>query len=313
MNEALIKKYGDLIKSGKSVVDRKKKVISVSPAIDIGLGGGIPEGSLFILTGKPKAGKTTTSLMFAKNAQLDGREIYYLNIEGRLRARDLAGILGLDLEKFHVIESSQGNILSAQKYLEIAEVIINTVPNAVVIIDSFSALCTQEEMTADIDKMLRADGPKLLAKFCRKIANVLPVNNTILVGITHISSNVTGYGSPFTEKSGWALAYQVDVKLWAKGMKDWRLSDDSGQIGQIVEWDVITSAISGPGQKVQSYIRYGEGIDNFTELANMAADMGIIKKGGAWYTLNKDDGSEEKVQGLEKVRLYLKDNPKVYD
>lgn len=315
--EDVTKQFGDeIILNGNSIVDRKTLVIPVSPSLDIILNGGIPEGSFVVLTGQPKCGKTTTSLDFAATAQRkeyshssfkDGRHVYYLNIEGRLKKRDLEGIPGLDLERFHVIGSQQGKILHAEEYLQIAERIINEIPGSVVIIDSYSALCTEAEITSDMDKMQRADGAKLLAKFCRKVANVIPVNKNIVIGITHLMGNPTGYGAEFKEKSGQAIAYQTDIKLRAKTFKPWTLSSDSTQIGQEIEWQVICSALGPPGASITSYLRYGQGIDKHTELINFAVDLGIIHKGGAWYTYEK-----EKFQGLEKLRQYFVDNKDQY-
>jgi len=151
VKEDVTKTFGDdIILSGNTVVDRKSIIIPVSPSLDIVLNGGIPEGSFVVFTGQPKCGKTTTSLDFAAAAQRpeyqgdlkNPREVYYLNIEGRLKKRDLEGIPGLDLAKFHVIGSQQGKILHAEEYLQIAEKIINEIPGSVVIIDSYSALCT---------------------------------------------------------------------------------------------------------------------------------------------------------------------------
>ena len=216
LKEDVTKTFGDdIILTGNAIVDKKGVVIPVSPSLDIILNGGIPEGSFVVLTGQPKCGKTTTSLDFAATAQRleykgdlkDSREVYYLNIEGRLKKGDLEGIPGLNLDKFHVIGSQQGKILHAEEYLQIGEKIINEIPGSVLIIDSYSALCTEAEITSDMDKMQRADGAKLLAKFCRKVANVIPVNKNIVIGITHLMGNPTGYGAEFKEKSGQAIAY----------------------------------------------------------------------------------------------------------
>lgn len=322
LKEDVIKTFGDnIILNGNAVVDKKVLTIPVSPSLDIVLNGGIPEGSFVVLTGQPKCGKTTSSLDFAATAQRpeyaygsfkDGREVYYLNIEGRLKKRDLEGIPHLNLEKFHVIGSQQGKILHAEEYLQIAERIINEIPGSVLIIDSYSALCTEAEITSDMDKMQRADGAKLLAKFCRKVANVIPVNKNIVIGITHLMGNPTGYGAEFKEKSGQAIAYQTDIKLRAKSFKPWVLSADSTQIGQEIEWQVVCSALGAPGASITSYLRYGSGIDRHTELISLASDLGLINKGGAWYTLVsvKD---KPKFQGTEKVRAYLLENPSVYD
>lgn len=321
LKEDVIKNFGDdIILSGNAVVDKKVLTIPVSPALDIALNGGIPEGSFVVLTGQPKCGKTTSSLDFAATAQQkeyahgtfkDGRQVYYLNIEGRLKKRDLEGIKGLDLERFNVIGSQQGKILHAEEYLQIAERIINEIPGSVLIIDSYSALCTEAEITSDMDKMQRADGAKLLAKFCRKVANVIPVNKNIVIGITHLMGNPTGYGAEFKEKSGQAIAYQTDIKLKAKSFKPWLLGTDNTQIGQEIEWQVVCSALGPPGATTTSYIRYGQGIDKCTELINLASDLGIINKGGAWYTITILE-DKPKFQGTEKVRAFLLENKEAY-
>lgn len=318
LQDSIIKDFGaDIILNATAVMDRESLVIPVSPALDIILNGGIPEGSFVVLTGQPKCGKTTTSLDFAATAQQEQysngspRKVYYLNIEGRLKKRDLEGIPNLNLERFDIIGSQTGKILHAEEYLQIAERIINEDPGCVLIIDSYSALCTEAEITSDMDKMQRADGAKLLAKFCRKVANVIPVNKNIVIGITHLMGNPTGYGAEFKEKSGQAIAYQTDVKMRAKTFKPWLLSADNTQIGQEVEWQTLCSALGPPGGNITSYIRYGKGIDKEMELVNLAVDMGLINKGGAWYTLDFLN-DKNKFQGTEKVRQFLIDNPKVY-
>jgi recombination protein RecA len=163
-----------------------------------------------------------------------------------------------------------------------------------------------------MNKMQRADGAKLLAKFCRKVANVIPVNKNIVVGITHLMGNPTGYGAEFKEKSGQAIAYQTDIKLRAKKFSPWLLGKENTQIGQEVEWQVVCSALGPPGATTTSYIRYGEGIDKSMELFNMAVDIGIISKGGAWYTFTELE-DKPKFQGAEKARDFMVSNPDIYE
>jgi len=321
IKEDVKKKFGDeIMLSATAVVDRENVVIPVSPALDIVLNGGIPEGSFVIFTGQPKCGKTTTSLDFAATAQKPEyqgdlkkpRHVYYLNIEGRLKKRDLEGIPHLDLDRFDIIGSQQGKILHAEEYLQIGERLINEEPGSIVIIDSYSALCTEAEITSDMDKMQRADGAKLLAKFCRKVANVIPVNKNIVIGITHLMGN-PGYGNvEWKEKSGQAIAYQTDIKLRAKKFSPWTLGSDTTPVGQEVEWQVVCSALGAPGASMTSYIRYGQGIDKYTEIAQLASDFGIISKAGAWFTLTHLE-DKPKFQGIEKVKRYIAENPEVYE
>lgn len=320
IQDSINKDFGNnIMLNANTLIDKDVITIPLSPALDIILNGGVPEGSFMILTGQPKCGKTTSSLDFCATAQKKEyagdlkkeRNVYYLNVEGRLKKRDIEGIPGLDLSRFHVIGSQTGKILHAESYLQIAERIINEEPGSILIIDSYSALCTEAEITSDMDKMQRADGAKLLAKFCRKVANVIPVNKNIVIGITHLMGNPTGYGAEFKEKSGQAIAYQTDIKLRAKTFKPWILSSDNTQIGQEVEWQTVCSALGPPGGNITSFIRYGQGIDKAMELTNLAVDLGLINKGGAWYTLTfLKDG--QKFQGLEKVRNFIFENPDIY-
>lgn len=321
LKDDVVKNFGtDVMMSANCLIDKPSIVIPVSPSLDMVLNGGVPEGSFVVLTGQPKCGKTTTCLDLAATAQKpeyqgdlkNPRNVYYLNIEGRLKKRDLEGIEGLDFERFTIIGSQEGKILSGEEYLSIGERIINEEPGSILIIDSYSALCTEAEITSDMSKMQRADGAKLLAKFCRKVANVIPVNKNIVMGITHLMGNPTGYGAEFKEKSGQAIAYQTDIKIRAKTFKPWVLSSDNTQIGQTVEWQVICSALGPPGGVTTSYIRYGKGIDKITEIMMLAIDIGIIAKGGAWYSF-EFDGEKQKFQGTEKLRDFFVNNNNAYE
>lgn len=310
MSKDIIKEYGNVLHDTASITDQQVDIISISPKLDIALGGGVPEGSLFIMTGPEKIGKTLTALTFCANAQKRNRQIYYGNIEARLRKRDIEGIKELDStpEKIKIIGSTQGNILSAEKYLGIFDQIIHTQLNSVCVIDSFSALASEAELTGDLSDQQVMTVQKILAKFCRRMAPALPINKVTVVGITHLMANVSTFGRGKTkvEKSGTALKYQVDVKLHASHTKP--IMQGETQIGQTVYWQVITSAIGPPGQKVESHIKYGRGIWKEMELADLLIDFGIVKKSGAWLTLP----NEEKMQGKNNLAKYLEENPDQY-
>ena len=312
MNKDIIKEYGDVLHDASSITEKPLEVISVGPKLDMALGGGVPEGSLFIMTGPEKVGKTVTALSFCANAQKHyEREVYYANIEGRLKKRDLQGItdLSLDPELMQIIGSTEGNILSAEKYLSIVDNIVHTKPGAVTVVDSFSALSSESELTGNLEDVQVMSVQKILAKFCRRISNVLPINRVTVVGITHLMANVQRFGRGKTkiEKSGSALKYQVDVKLHATHSVP--LMQGDTQIGQTIHWQIVTSAIGPPGQKVESHIRYGKGIWKEMEIADLLIDFGLITKAGAWLKLPNG----EKIQGKVKLAQYLEENPEQYE
>ena len=129
----IVKEYGDVLHDPASITDEELSVISVSPKLDIALGGGVPEGSLFIMTGPEKVGKTVTALTFCANAQRLNRKTYYGNIEGRLRKRDIEGI-----KELTSISSENNSSVTVEIYegFDIDEVLQN-VKNSVDAIYSF--------------------------------------------------------------------------------------------------------------------------------------------------------------------------------
>jgi len=317
----LTKKFGDdVFISGNALVDEPRIVIPVSPVLNYMLGGGIPEGSFVLTTGPAKVGKTTLCLDFAATAQKeeyaseycpDGRHVYFFNIEGRLSDRDLRGIKHLNLEKdrFTVIRSRPGYILNAEDYLDIAESLINTKTGAIFIFDSFSQLCSSSRKESEYGQGYRDNVPIMLADFTKKVCNVLPVNRSIVMGITHIIANTSGMGySQTSEASGRKIQYQADVKLRAT-YKELFPKDADNPIGQKVHWECSTSAIGPPGRKGTSFLRYGLGIDKVFEIAELSKDLGLIKQGGAWFTLPDDT----KVQGFENCVEKLREKPELVE
>lgn len=306
----IIKKYGNgVVLHGQDLIEHPKSIIRVSPAIDVMLGGGIPEGTFSIFTGPPKCGKSLTALVICRNAQIDGRPCYYLNIEGRIKSRDVSGITGLDTSKLVIIGSTKGKILSAEEYLQIAEQIAKDVPNSVIIIDSISALCTEKELTNDVGEAGRNSVHLLLSNFCKKISNIVSVNNNIIIAITHLIANTSGWGASVTESGGNKIKYQSDIRIRAKNFEKWTVSDDenSKQIGQKVNWTAETTAIVGPGRTAVSYIKYGYGIDEVAELVSLGKTLGFITTAGPWtYFKFLDDGS--KFQGFDKALSALSSN-----
>lgn len=310
------KKISDILKhnmfSATTILERKRDVISLSPSLDDILGGGIQSGSLVILVGDPKVGKTTTCLHFAKKAQQKGYQVFYLNIEGRLSERDLTSSYGLNVEGLQVIESKPEHPLSGEDFIKAAEAILKANTKTVVIFDSFSQLIDESNQISDIGGFSRDSMPLILSKFCKRVVPHLSITNNICLGITHQVANTSGYGSYKSETSGKKIQYAMNFKLRAMKTELWYDSKDTKKtkpIGQIVEWICENSAIGVKGKTTTSYIRYNIGIDEEYEIVSTASRLGILKITGSWYTL--DDGT--KIQGLDKMVQYVKEHPELFE
>lgn len=296
-------KFGNVIKTGRELFDRKLETISISPCHNIGLGGGIPKGSWVTMAGKPKTHKTSTCLHVARKCQEAGMEIYYGNIEGRLKQRDVR-LEGLNMDKFHIIESNEDKFLTAVDYLTIFEDLLKSKKQILLIIDSVSMLADEKEIEGGIGTSTRGGGAKYLAQFCRNMAGVVPVKGHIIIGIMQMMANTSGYGSPFQEKGGNAIVYQADIRMQVKSTE--LIEAEGHVVGAKVDWKINASALNTPpGQEYESYIRYGKGIDEDMELFTLGETLGIIEKSGSWYMCNG-----EKMQGAEKVRQYISTNSK---
>lgn len=282
------KQFGEGIAvSGSEFLSKPPRVIPFSPAANIALGGGIPEGSWVTLYGREKLGKTTSALHFAAKCQQEkngGKHIYYLNVEGRIKEMNLRGITGLKTtpDHFTMISSTEDKILSAQDYLNIGEKILLTHKECVVIIDSYSMLCHEKEITDGVGTYTRGGGALLLAQFCRQMAGVVPVKRSIVVGISQIMANTSGYGAALQEKGGNAIRYQVDVKMRCKSAEEWE--ERGKRIGQKVSWVTECTATGAPpGQEFVSCLRYGHGLDEVAEIIQLGTDLGMISQSGAYY------------------------------
>lgn len=307
------KQFGDVFMSANDVVTRERVIIPTTPKLDIQLSGGIPTGSIVLISGKPSLGKSTLALQICKNAQQEeygSRECYYIDVEGRLENKNLTGIEGLDLSKISVIKSTPGNYLFGEKALSIADQLIKTEPNCVIVIDSASALCSESEFNGDVSANTRSSSPKLLASFARKAANIVPIQNTIVIVIQHIISNTSGFGIPSYEDGGVKIIHASNVKIRGKGFKKWEEGDK--QIGQIIDWQVERSALGPPSSGCESYLKFGIGMDCVWEVIDLACDLGLIEKSTSWFTLSYMD-EPKKLQGQKKVWDFLRENKNEYN
>ena len=324
------KMFGDdIVINANDVAEQTKQVIPVSPSLDIALSGGIPEGTLVTCSGKPKTGKTVTTLCFAANCQkpeYGGRHVFFLNVEGRLKSMNLKGTKGLNLDKFTIIQSTPDKILSAQDFLKIALHIIKTYPKCLLIIDSESALCDDKELDTGIEYQNRGGVNKVFAGFIRQVSNVIPVQNSIVWCIRHLTQSQSQFGTSWNEKGAMTTQYQADVQMRIKFDKAWCVGsgDKQKQVGQEVHWLIESSALGRPHLEAVSFIRYGTGIDGAYEMINLALDTGLITKAGAWLTAdfmkrhlpllgieewNEEANKQIKAQGVDKMLTLLNENP----
>jgi recombination protein RecA len=321
--------------SGQQLVDRasSRNIVTCSLSADIGLGGGLPQGTTVLLGGKFKSGKTTLSLQYGANAQNQfGTKIYFFNIEARLSKLVLSQIRGIKLDKDHfeivmppATYDKEGNVVCHKKvgaewwWKEIGRV-ISEHPNSTIIIDSINALSSEKEVSEGIGWQGRGDLQKLEAQFCRSYGDLIVPNGITLFLLTQIQANTSGYGETMMMKCGNAIKHLSDAIIFARGTQKWK-----EQNGKILGHDILCridcSPLGPPFIETTIPLRYGYGIDDLQDVITHAINWDIIKKAGAWYTLPflENDGKIENVdldsvaedikplkfQGEDKIRNWL--------
>lgn len=316
VQEEINKQYKGVFFDPSEILDNPFSVIPFSPSLDLILGGGISEGSLVLIAGQPKTGKTSSILSFCANAQKEengGRHVYYYDVEYRLQPMHLKGILGLDLSKMSIIRSSEDRILNAEDVLNSVDITVKTHPGCIIILDSISALCPESEYVKEASGQIRSITPKLLSHFTKKLSNILKLKRGIVILVQHMITNTSGYGATMVADSGVKVAYASDFKLAIKGIKPTKIGERS--IGQEVEWECTYSALGvPPGGRSTGFIRYGIGIDRTTETIKLATDLGVILAKGAWMEFEGENynGKEKLYQAMvESPELYAKISSKV--
>lgn len=291
VSNSIVSKYGDVVRSGTEVLQNinNLNVIGISPALDIALGGGLREGSVVVMTGDPKSGKTTTALHFAAKCQQKNKRVIYVNTEGRLSKQNFDGIKNLDSDNILIIESTDERVLSAEDFLNIIEYYINNDPGCLIIADSLSNMVPAVELEGEVRTGVRNALPRLLSMFFKRISGTLMKNKTILICITHNIAN-TG-GSPYAPQKmadcGNMLQYQAGTNMVITHRGKWQVPKDTGpHVGQIANWSIKTSNAGGrPNSTAEGWIRYGIGVDEVQEVIQIACEFRLIKTAGAWYTI----------------------------
>jgi len=338
----VVSTYGDVVRNGTEVLENltSLEVLSVSPALDIALGGGIREGSCVVMSGDPKTGKTTTALHFAGKCQQLGKKVVYVNTEGRLAIQNFQGIKSLNPDDIKIVESTDDRVLSAEDFLNIIEFYINNDPECVIVVDSVSSMVPKDELEGLIRTGVRNALPRLLSMFLKRIGGQVTKNKTIALFILHNIANTGGsrWAPAKMTDGGNMIQYQAGTNIAITHRGRWQVPKDTGpHVGQIANWKILTSNAGGtPNSTAESWIRYGVGVDEVQEVIHIACEFRLIKAAGAWYTIScavdsKDDPAISKVlknnevnvdskevvekffkfQGVNNLSEFLNENPSI--
>lgn len=285
--------------------DASKLQVDVIPtgaiALDLALGvGGIPRGRITEIFGPESSGKTTLALHVIAQAQRMGGIAAYIDAE---HAFDpvYAERLGVDLDNLLISQPDTG-----EQALEITETLVRSGAVDVVVIDSVAALVPRAEIEGEMGDAHVGLQARLMSQALRKLTGAISRSKTAVLFINQLRMKIgVMYGNPETTTGGNALKFYASVRLDIRKVD--AIKEGNETVGTRVRVKVVKNKVAPPFRQAEFDIMYNEGISVAGNLLDVATDLGIIRKSGAWYYL----GEERLGQGRENAKAFLKANPEL--
>ena len=292
---------GSIMKLGDGVTSELEVIPTGALSLDIALGiGGLPKGRIIEIYGPESSGKTTVALHVIAEAQKLGGEAAFIDAEHALDPV-YAKKLGINVEDLIVSQPDTG-----EQALEIAEALVRSGAVDVIVIDSVAALVPKAEIDGDMGDSHVGLQARLMSQALRKLAGIINKTNTVAIFINQLREKVgIMFGNPETTPGGRALKFYSSVRLDVR--KTETLKQTSDVFGNRVRVKVVKNKVAPPFREAEFDIIYGEGISKEGNVLDVAVNLDIIEKSGAWFAYN----SQKIGQGRENAKQFLKSNPEI--
>ena len=293
---------GSIMKLG---ADAKLSIDSISTGsidLDISLGiGGVPRGRIVEIYGPESSGKTTVTLHIIAECQKNGGSAAFIDAEHALDPA-YAKKLGVNIEDLIVSQPDTG-----EQALEIAEALVRSGAIDVIVVDSVAALVPKAEIEGEMGDSHVGLQARFMSQALRKLAGAVNKSNTTIIFINQLREKVgVMFGSPETTTGGKALKFYASIRLDVRKIDVIKQGNDI--IGNRTRVKVVKNKVAPPFKQAEFDIMYGEGISKTGDVLDVATNLDITKKAGAWYSY----GEHRLGQGRENAKQFFKENPDIY-
>ena len=291
---------GAVMKLGDSGANMNIEVVPTgSLSLDIALGlGGLPKGRIIEIYGPESSGKTTVALHAVAEVQKRGGIAGFIDAEHALDPV-YARNIGVDIDNLYISQPDNG-----EQALEITETMVRSGAIDIVIVDSVAALVPKAEIDGDMGDSHVGLQARLMSQALRKLTGVVSKFNCTVIFINQLREKVgVMFGNPETTTGGRALKFYSSVRLDVRRVESLKLAGEV--IGNHTRIKVVKNKIAPPFKEAEFDIMFGKGISKEGDILDLAANVGIISKSGAWYAYEGDKIG----QGRENAKTYLRENP----
>ena len=295
---------GSIMKLGDPTTSMNVETVPTgSLSLDIALGlGGLPKGRIIEVYGPESSGKTTVALHVVAEVQKRGGIAGFIDAEHALDPV-YAKNIGVDIDNLYISQPDNG-----EQALEITETMVRSGAVDIVIVDSVAALVPKAEIDGDMGDSHVGLQARLMSQALRKLTAVISKSNCIVLFINQLREKVgVMFGNPETTTGGRALKFYSSVRLDVRRIE--ALKQAGEVVGNRTRIKVVKNKVAPPFKEAEFDIMFGQGISREGDILDLAADVGIVNKSGAWYAYN----GEKIGQGRENAKQYLKEKPEVRD
>jgi recombination protein RecA len=289
---------GAIMRMGENTHMQIESISTGALSLDLALGiGGLPRGRIVELFGPESSGKSTLAMHVVAEAQRNGGICAYIDAE---HAMDpiYAKAIGVNVDDLLISQPDTG-----EQALEITDMLIRSGALDVIVIDSVAALTPRAEIEGEMGDTHVGLQARLMSQALRKLTANLNKSNTIAVFINQLREKIgVMFGSPEVTPGGRALKFYASIRLDIRRIES--IKDGAEVVGNRTRVKVVKNKCASPFKQCEFDIMYGKGISREGTLLDVATDLGIVRKSGAWYTYE----GEQIGQGRENAKAFLAEN-----
>jgi recombination protein RecA len=292
---------GSIMKLGDKTTVNVDAIPTGALSLDVALGiGGIPRGRIIEIYVPESSGKTTLAQHIVAECQKKGGIAAFVDAEHALDP-EYARNLGVQVDDLLISQPDTG-----EQALDITEELVRSGAVDIVVVDSVAALVPKAEIEGSMEDQQMGLQARLMSKALRKLTGIIGKTNTTVIFINQLRMKIgVMYGNPETTTGGNALKYYASVRMEIKRTET--LKGDEGEIGNHVRVRVLKNKVAPPFRTAEFDIIFGQGISKVGNILDVAVNLDIVKKAGAWFSYN----DEKLGQGREKAKEFLEQNPEV--